>query len=155
MGLKLTVARYYTPSGRSIQEKGVQPDIILDDFDSKLLAEARRKQDFLRERDLKGHMINTDGEEGAKEFKKEELEKISKKDDKSKDSKDKDKDEDEMSPLKFNPKEDYQVREALNYLKSYDVFKKFAAFDQNTAQTAGTKVASPKESPKSEPRETD
>src|SRR5262249_56640694 len=29
-GLKLTVARYYTPSGRSIQEKGITPDVVLE-----------------------------------------------------------------------------------------------------------------------------
>lgn len=130
VGLKLTIARYYTPSGRSIQEKGVSPDIILDDFDPKLLAEARRKGDFLRERDLKGHMVNPDGKEsGDKEFKPEELETLGKKgSEKASKDKDKDKDkEDEMSPLKFNAKEDYQVREALNYLKSYEIFQKLAA----------------------------
>ena len=30
-GLKLTTARYYTPSGRSIQAKGIEPDIYVDD----------------------------------------------------------------------------------------------------------------------------
>ena len=30
-GLKLTTARYYTPSGRSIQAKGIEPDIVVDD----------------------------------------------------------------------------------------------------------------------------
>lgn len=123
MGLKLTIARYYTPSGRSIQEKGVMPDVILDDFDPKLLAEARRKGDYLRERDLKGHMVNTDGGE-EKEFKKEELENLGKK---KGDSKASSKDDDDMSPLRFNAKEDYQVKEAMTYLKSYEVFKKLAA----------------------------
>ena len=61
MGLKLTIARYYTPSGRSIQEKGVIPDIFLEDFDPKLLSAAMRKGDYFRERDLKGHMANPDG----------------------------------------------------------------------------------------------
>ncbi|MCM2324279.1 MAG: S41 family peptidase [Oligoflexia bacterium] len=142
MGLKLTIARYYTPSGRSIQEKGVQPDIILDDFDPKLLADARRKQDYFREKDLKGHMVNEEGEGSAEskdEYKKEELEamsrgakgKKSKASDKLADkSKDKDKDkaveEDDMTPMKMNPKEDFQVREALNYIKSYDIFRKLA-----------------------------
>ncbi len=123
MGLKLTIARYYTPSGRSIQEKGVQPDILLDDFDSKVLAEARRKTDYLRERDLKGHMANPDGEEN-KDYKKEEIESIVKKDKK----KDKDKKEDDdMTPTKFVAKEDYQVKEALNCLKAFEVFKKITA----------------------------
>lgn len=133
MGLKLTIARYYTPSGRSIQEKGVQPDILLDDFDSKVLAEARRKQDYMREKDLKGHMVNPDNEKAEKtaseEFKKEELENLinKKKSDKS-DKKDS-RDDDDMSPMKFNAKEDYQVREAINYLKSYEIFKKISDAD--------------------------
>ncbi|HCM41269.1 MAG: hypothetical protein A2Z97_01610 [Bdellovibrionales bacterium GWB1_52_6] len=130
MGLKLTIARYYTPSGRSIQEKGVSPDIVLDDFDPKLLAEAKRKTEYFREKDLKGHMVNTDEE--AKEFKQEELDTVMKGGNKKKDAgkstdkaTDKSKDEDDiMAPMKFNPKEDYQVMEAVNYLKSYDIMKK-------------------------------
>jgi carboxyl-terminal processing protease len=128
LGLKLTIARYYTPSGRSIQEKGVNPDITLDEYDPKLLAEARRKGDAFREKDLKGHMVNTDEDKDSssvREFKEEELRTLGKKSEKS-DSKDSKKksEEDEMAPMKFNPKEDYQVQEALNYLKSYEIFKK-------------------------------
>ncbi|HAR41257.1 MAG TPA: hypothetical protein DCS07_01270, partial [Bdellovibrionales bacterium] len=118
------------PSGRSIQEKGVSPDIVLDDFDPKLLAEAKRKTEYFREKDLKGHMVNTDEE--AKEFKQEELDTVMKGGNKKKDAgkstdkaTDKSKDEDDiMAPMKFNPKEDYQVMEAVNYLKSYDIMKK-------------------------------
>ncbi len=138
MGLKLTIARYYTPSGISIQEKGVQPDIILDDFDPKLLADAKRKSDYLRERDLKGHMVNTD-DPGAKEFKKEELENLAKKKkDKNDKSTDKSKDEDDMSPIKFVAKEDYQVKEALNYLKSFEVFKKISAKESGVGETVSS-----------------
>ncbi len=125
MGLKLTIARYYTPSGRSIQEKGVQPDVILEDLDPKVLADARRKGEAFREKDLKGHMANPDGED-AKDFKREELELLGKKKDKG-DKTEKKLDDDEMSPLRFNPKEDYQVREAINYLKAFDVFKKIGS----------------------------
>jgi carboxyl-terminal processing protease len=130
MGLKLTIARYYTPSGRSIQEKGVVPDVILEEFDSRLLSKAKIKMDPFRERDLKGHMVNPE-EDGAKEFKKEELDALSKDSKKktgdksessSKDSKDKE--EDEMAPLKLNPKEDYQVKQALIALKSFQIFKR-------------------------------
>lgn len=135
MGLKLTIARYYTPSGRSIQEKGVQPDIVLDDFDPKLLAEARRKSEATRERDLKGHMVNTGNADlkdtkHAEEFKKEELEALSqtgKKADKA------DLAKDDGLPQKLEPKEDYQVREAVNYLKSYEFFRKLATVDTGTA----------------------
>ncbi|HYV45250.1 MAG TPA: S41 family peptidase [Myxococcaceae bacterium] len=50
-GLKLTIARYYTPKGRSIQERGITPDFMVTDDAS----EARASADQLRERDLKGH----------------------------------------------------------------------------------------------------
>ncbi len=133
MGLKLTIARYYTPSGKSIQEKGVTPDIVLDDYDSKLLSKARKKSESIRERDLKGHMINEDGEvdskesapeskesRESKEFKPEDLVKMSKK----KGDKDHSGDDDDMTPVRLTPKDDYQVKEAVNYLKSFDLIRK-------------------------------
>ncbi len=153
VGLKLTIARYYTPSGRSIQEKGVHPDILLDDFDPKLLAEAKRKAEPFREKDLKGHMANTDTDGDGKpdvekaDFKKDELESLGKdtgkkgkKDASSKDGKDKDKssDEDDFAPMKFNPKDDFQVHEALNYLKSFEIFKKV---NSGGAKLPGTEKA--------------
>jgi carboxyl-terminal processing protease len=54
--LKLTTARYYTPSGRSVQEGGINPDIRvpqLSDPDA-----AKRAKFALRESDLKGHLVN-------------------------------------------------------------------------------------------------
>lgn len=127
MGLKLTIARYYTPSGRSIQEKGVQPDILLEEFDTKLLAQARLKQDPFREKDLKGHMVNTDEDNGAKDFKKEELDALIRDSKKKGSSADKSTDKmDEEPPSKMNPKEDYQVKQALTALKSYEIFKKIS-----------------------------
>ena len=54
--LKLTTARYYTPSGRSVQEGGIEPDIRvpqLTDPDA-----ARRAKYAVRESDLKKHLIN-------------------------------------------------------------------------------------------------
>jgi carboxyl-terminal processing protease len=53
-GLRLTTARYYTPSGRSVQEGGITPDIEvpqLSDPDYK----SRPK---LREADLRRHLVN-------------------------------------------------------------------------------------------------
>jgi carboxyl-terminal processing protease len=155
IGLKLTIARYYTPSGRSIQEKGVQPDISLDEYDPKLLAEAKRHPEYFREKDLKGHMANPDDEasSGGKDFKKEELDALVSKDKDSKDTKDGKKKEkpadklvdDDMAPLKLNPKEDYQVKEALNYLKSYAIFKRLAVDEvpdgQKAAKAPATKAA--------------
>jgi carboxyl-terminal processing protease len=54
--LKLTTARYYTPSGRAVQEGGIEPDIRvpqLSDPDAALRARAT-----LRESDLRNHLVN-------------------------------------------------------------------------------------------------
>jgi carboxyl-terminal processing protease len=56
-GLKLTTARYYTPSGRSIQEKGITPDIFADGTPPGLLGD----DELVREKNLPGHFK---GEEG-------------------------------------------------------------------------------------------
>ncbi len=50
-GLKLTIAKYFTPSGRSIQEKGIVPDYIVPEAEGS----ASTKAEQLRERDLKHH----------------------------------------------------------------------------------------------------
>jgi len=54
-GLKLTTARYYTPSGRSIQAKGITPDIVVE-FARKPTAKAKDNMPEIREQDLDGHM---------------------------------------------------------------------------------------------------
>ena len=53
-GLRLTTARYYTPLGRSIQAKGITPDIVVDQIE---LPKAPVKRDILsvREKDLENH----------------------------------------------------------------------------------------------------
>ncbi len=57
--LRLTTARYYTPSGRSIQAKGIEPDIqILQDVPDEL----KGKDDTKGEASLKGHLKNGDEE---------------------------------------------------------------------------------------------
>jgi len=52
--IKLTTARYFTPSGRSIQAKGIDPDIVVEQ------AQVKAKRSFagVREKDLNGHLIN-------------------------------------------------------------------------------------------------
>jgi carboxyl-terminal processing protease len=60
--LKLTVARYYTPSGRSIQEHGINPDILVQAQAPKVEKPLRKKKTEprrpSREMDLKGHLAN-------------------------------------------------------------------------------------------------
>jgi carboxyl-terminal processing protease len=113
LGLKLTIARYYTPSGRSIQEKGIQPDILLDEYDPKILAKARTHRETFRERDLRGHLKNP-ASSVAKTDEDDD-------DDDNDDAKETSKND---GPTRFNPKEDEQVRQAVNYLKSFELFKK-------------------------------
>nr|WP_295658902.1 S41 family peptidase [Polymorphobacter sp.] len=54
--LRLTTARYYTPSGRSVQEAGIEPDIVVPQLSDAIAADASRPR--LREADLKRHLIN-------------------------------------------------------------------------------------------------
>ncbi len=57
--VKLTTARYYTPSGRSVQEGGIEPDIQVPQLTD---ADARKRTvDSLRESDLRGHLVNEAG----------------------------------------------------------------------------------------------
>lgn len=98
--LKLTTARYYTPSGTSIQAKGITPDIILDDV------QVSKKDDNgfkpTKEKDLTGHLENSDGDKDKKKTSKD-----------GKDSKDK----------LVLAKDDYALYEALNLLKGLSLVK--------------------------------
>ena len=71
--VKITTARYYTPNGRSIQAKGITPDIIVKERE--LSASLDNK--MLKESDLKGHLKNTDKKknEDIKEAQDKRLEK--------------------------------------------------------------------------------
>ena len=57
--LKLTTARYYTPSGHSVQEGGIKPDIMVPQISDPDLA--KRSRFVLRESDLRGHLVNEAG----------------------------------------------------------------------------------------------
>ena len=54
-GIKMTTARYFTPNGRSIQAKGIVPDILVEDDDA--FSSLR-----IREADLERHLVNSAGE---------------------------------------------------------------------------------------------
>ena len=93
--VKLTTARYYTPSGRSIQAEGIEPDIPLE----RVKLEALDKTDFVpvKEADLSHHLQNGKGAADEK-----------------KDGMDKDK----------LDVQDYALHEALNLLKGISIIKK-------------------------------
>jgi carboxyl-terminal processing protease len=61
-GLKLTVARYYTPKGRSIQGQGITPNVLVDATAPPLDAS---EGDLPRERDLRKRLKNEQGEKAA------------------------------------------------------------------------------------------
>ncbi|HEX2570864.1 MAG TPA: S41 family peptidase [Polyangia bacterium] len=56
--LKLTVARYFTPKGRSIQEQGITPDVVVEKFHLADLKPDRTDEPEKKERDLAGHLRN-------------------------------------------------------------------------------------------------
>jgi carboxyl-terminal processing protease len=91
--LKLTTARYYTPSGRSIQAQGIKPDIPLEDL---TLMHAKGDDIApLTEADLAGHLVNEAEDESQEETK-----------------------DVPSSPL---AEKDYQLKEALNLLKGINI----------------------------------
>jgi carboxyl-terminal processing protease len=109
-GLKLTIARYYTPSGRSIQAKGIEPDIVLKHrlLDTKDLQE----EGLLKEKDLLNHL---EAEPGKKE---------SPKPDKKESKPQAQEMEFRVGPLSLQRlQKDNQVMRALEILSSYDIFK--------------------------------
>jgi carboxyl-terminal processing protease len=55
--MRLTTARYYTPSGRSIQAKGIEPDITVETAKIERIAASTPAR---READLRGALSNTD-----------------------------------------------------------------------------------------------
>lgn len=107
--IKLTTARYYTPGGRSIQAKGIVPDILVEDPATAALDSAFR----LREADLDKHLSNDrpgeiKGDEPSKALPKSP-------------SKEESNNKPEIS--EFGSKGDYQLNQALNLLKGMHILK--------------------------------
>jgi carboxyl-terminal processing protease len=94
--IKLTTARYYTPSGRSIQAKGIEPDLVIEESAS---GSVRR----LREADIDGHLGN-DRDASANEAHEGE-------------------DKEGVEPLRFElaGENDYQLSQAVNLLKGLQI----------------------------------
>lgn len=114
-GLKLTVARYYTPSGVSIQAEGINPDVELEDLDKGTLERLRSDKKVRREKDIRGHLLS--------EKEKAQLKKTSKNmmDFWWADEAEKKKN---LTPKEGLLIEDFQVFQAFNYLKAWSVIKK-------------------------------
>lgn len=118
-GLKLTVARYYTPSGTSIQSEGITPDIDIENIDADVFAKAVSDKKGMRERDIVGHL------KGDKE----------KQSDKQKNVPNTQKDavawwkdigskkDSELSEKEKLFKSDYQAYQAFSYLKAWKTLR--------------------------------
>jgi len=115
-GLKLTTARYFTPSGRSIQATGIAPDIALDNISLK--DEEEDSIDFSsQEKDLKNSLSAQDEEEPTIENPTELTpEEILKSQEEITDARDQ-----EFVDLLM---EDYYVHEAVNVLKALKIYNK-------------------------------
>jgi carboxyl-terminal processing protease len=129
-GLRLTTARYYTPSGRSIQVSGIEPDIEMEYAPYEEKNEEEMPQ-FMREADLENHMTNEDAE--GKAPKEKDKSKAEPKDDKADTHKDGDikekkpaeneteKDIDTLYMERLN--KDNQIRMAIQVLRSWNVIQ--------------------------------
>lgn len=128
--LKITTARYYTPSGKSIQSNGITPDI----FSPNAKLTISEKDFGLREENLNGHLIGDDEKKSAddelktdEEKKDEATKKPASEDEKKDDLSDAQK---TLSKSKAEPKEsnadkeidDYTLYEATNILNSLILF---------------------------------
>ncbi|MCZ6882202.1 MAG: S41 family peptidase [Gammaproteobacteria bacterium] len=91
--VKLTTARYFTPSGRSIQATGIVPDIKLSTL--KITSNGENERASISESDLKGRLSNPNGETDAKSEDKNESDKLA--------------------------ETDFQLFEALNLLKGLHI----------------------------------
>lgn len=63
-GLRLTTARYFTPSGRSIQARGIAPDVVVPQF----IAPHPQIDQQMREEDLENHFQAVPGDNSSDEF---------------------------------------------------------------------------------------
>ena len=114
--IKLTTARYFTPNGRSIQAKGITPDIVVEDA---TVNGVEKDNTFnLREADLDRHLTNSqDGGTEAAPPK----EAAPKKD--APPAKDKGKDGAKDGEHEVVSKNDYQLNQAVTLLKGLQIFR--------------------------------
>ena len=111
-GLKITTSRYYTPSGKSIQAKGIVPDVMVDDTEEGSPFAALR----MREADLGKHLGSGQGEEVKDETREKAREEALKR-----------LEEEAKKPIadrrlpEFGSDKDFQLLQAINQLKGKPV----------------------------------
>ncbi|AGX86888.1 S41 family peptidase [Candidatus Symbiobacter mobilis] len=111
-GVKLTTSRYYTPNGRSIQAKGIVPDFLVDETaEGNPLAALR-----MREADLDRH-LSGGPEEARLDAEREKEREIARK----KWEEERKQPVPERKPPEFGTPEDFQLAQALRFLKGESV----------------------------------
>ena len=117
-GLKLTIARYYTPNDRSIQAKGIEPDIYLKHRRLDPKEASRREEGLLKEKDLENHLEAEPTKDAVPESETKEEKEKREKDSRMRDA------EMRIGPLTLEVLEfDNQVMRALEMLEGYEIFK--------------------------------
>ena len=131
--LKITTARYYTPSGRSIQAKGIVPDIWLDETAEGNVFAALRT----READLTKHLSEGAGKPDAKadaereKARAEERKKIEEQLARQRDS---------IKPLpEFGSEQDFPLQQALNQLRGKPVVVSKTATERKASADAAAR----------------
>ena len=113
--IKLTTARYFTPNGRSIQAKGIEPDIVVEDPN----VPSDTEDLSIREADLEKHLSNPTGVEPEAPKKPRESIKAPQ----GKPGQDKDTKPVTLEPGEIVSKNDFQVNQALNLLKGLQIMR--------------------------------
>jgi carboxyl-terminal processing protease len=104
-GVKLTIARYFTPNGRSIQAKGIEPDIVLQH--KRIDPGESQEEGLLKEKDLENH-LEAEPEKDKKQSEENQTQEM----------------QFRVGPLNRDRlMTDNQVVRALEILNSYDIFK--------------------------------
>lgn len=119
-GLKITTARYYTPSGRSIQAKGIVPDVWVDETAEGNLFAALRT----READLEKHLVN--GQEAEKPQSEADKEAERQREQERETARQRLEEETKKNPggrllPEFGSEKDFPLQQALNQLKGKTV----------------------------------
>ena len=124
-GLKLTTARYYTPAGRSIQAKGIEPDINVDD--------GRESPNRIREANLEHHLETTkagdagDATDARREGRPGRSRRTAPKEGR--------KPTPPLPRFEFGGDDDFQLKQAMNQLKGLPVIASTKAVQAQATQT--------------------
>ena len=124
--IKLTIRQYMTPSGKKIQAIGIKPDIVIPEY-STIRHGQEWVDEFIREKDLRGYLTATiETEQEKKQRIRQEREERKRRIQRVKQQKSENPSKDYILPNQpgYRPEQDYQVVQAVNYLKGHNALKK-------------------------------